>query len=186
LTAVYFVDPLLSFLGRILLYVSNALFHAYVDRLYSEIAVGYPELSLVFLFIFTATVVGITIGFVASYISYSISELHKSKKHRSSRKTVKQKKKINTLKIIIMISIMLSLTLTFGTVDTYIRFKTRTTFEQYIIILSPYISDQKVKELYSQFASMQKKADFDVLMQTIRQIASRHKIHLPKNKLYPL
>ena len=72
-----------------------------------------------------------------------------------------------------------------ASVDSYIRLKSVSTFNQRLAVLTPHLSDQQRKEFVARFASMRRQADFESIMRDLDAIASQKKVSLPENKLYP-
>jgi hypothetical protein len=172
LIVIYFLDPILSFLGRLTLRVAGDLFTAYLDRLYAEVAVS--ELNFGFLFFawIASIFLGCTIGFI-------LSKSGIFKKRKSSTPPARLSRFIAIVLCIISV-LLLALT-----VDSYIRLKTASTFNQRLTVITPLISDQERKEFLAGFASMESKGDFEAVMRSMDKVAEKNNIKLPKNRLYP-
>jgi MFS family permease len=173
LIVIYFLDPILSFLGRLTLYVAGALFATYLDRLYAEVAISEPNFGFFFLAGAAGTSLGCAIGFIlgASVLKKRVTSIASPP--------------VKYVWLIAIILVVISVPLLAVTVDSYIRLKTTSTFNQRLAVIAPQISDQQRKEFLARFASMESKADFEAVMHTMDEVAVKNKVKLPKNRLYP-
>jgi hypothetical protein len=162
---IYFIDPILSFIGRVFLGVAAFLQLKYLDRLYSEIAVRNMDYS--YLLHIYICVAGIMVSLVM--IIYLIFKKYNIvNKPKSSLKT-QDDTFIFIIKILCFFSIATLMMLFM--VDGYIRLETSSSFHQHMTILSPHMTDKENKELLAQFASMSSKKDYDGLIAKVNYIA---------------
>lgn len=173
LIVLYFLDPILSFLARLTLRIASVLFLAYLDRLYAEVAISDPNFGFYLLNCATGISIGFTIGFISGAIGLF-------EKRITSTFTVNRSLWLGAI-VLVAVSVLLLA----GTVDSYIRLKTSSTFYQRLAVIAPHITDQQRKEFLARFASMESKANFEAVMRTMDEIALKNNVKLPKNKLYP-
>jgi hypothetical protein len=172
LMVLYFLDPILSFLGRLTLRVASTLFTAYLDGLYAEVAAAEPNFGFLFLVFVAGSVLGLSTGYVVVVIIRQLS------------RTPPSEPRWGYANIYAAVLFATGLFLLAFSVDSYIRLKTTSTFNQRLAAVTPYISDQQRKELLARFASMEHKSDFEAVMRAMDAIATENKIVLPTNRLY--
>ena len=173
LLVVYFVDPIFSFLGRLAIRASKSASGSYLDRLYSEVATAEPNFG----FIALMAIAGLMLGMGISAIRGTIKPWpRESKEPASPRRRVLR----------VAFWLLVSLFPTLVAVDSYIRLKTVSTFNQRLDVISPEITELERKRFISDFASMRGKSDFDLIMSKMETIAVSKGISLPENLLYPL
>jgi hypothetical protein len=172
LIILYFLDPILSFLGRLTLRIAGALFSAYLDGLYAGVAISEPNFGFYLLLCATGFSLGITSGFI-------LQGLGVIEKRISSTLLPERVRRVAILSAIISILLLVA------TVDSYIRLKTISTFNQRLSVITPLITDQQRKEFLARFASMESKADFEAVMRTMDEVAVKNNVKVPKNRLYP-
>lgn len=177
---IYFIDPILSFIGRKFLRAATVLHLNYLDRLYSQIAVGDLDYSYILHSYLTIAVIMASLGMII----YFLFKKYIANKPESSLKT-QDITTIYNISIIIYSAIIATLMLIF-LVEGFIRLETSTSFRQHMAILSPHITEKENKELLAQFASMSRKKDYDDLIAKVNKIAKSNGIVLPINKLYRL
>jgi hypothetical protein len=174
LIVLYFLDPILSFLGRLTLNIAGVFFAAYLDRLYAEVAISEPNFGFYLVGCASAVSLGGTTGFILGAAAAGVF-----KKRVASIPPAKR------LWLIAIFLAIISFLLLGITVDSYIRLKTTSTFNQRLAIISPHISDQQRKQFIARFASMERKVDFEVIMRIMDAVAAKNNVKLPKNRLYP-
>lgn len=183
---VYFLDPILSFLGRTLISTSSEVYKNYLDRLYAEIAAGVPSYS----YLVWHTMIWIFASFFAMTFGMVLLATKKRDKKREKQRTeddstmYPRRLRRPAFLGLIGATIML-LALLLSATRGYVRLQTTSTFNQHITILGPHITDLERRELLAQFASMKSKEDFDRLAKRMHDLASQFSLELPKNRLYP-
>jgi hypothetical protein len=185
LLVLYFIDPILTFLSKLFLNIADILFSSYLDRLYAEISSGDPNIGLIFIYLFFGAPTILCIYILTKKI---LSLIRKNDLDALTEKGDKKiiVKKIKKLSFYLTINlIILSILGLFIIVDHYVRFKTSSSFHQYMTVIHPSISDKEYKELLAQYASMRTKADYDELIRKILNISKNSGVELPENKLYP-
>lgn len=174
---IYFIDPILSFLGKNVLKMANKLHLLYLDRIYRELATGDLDHAYVLHTLLLSCIIGFIIGFWTMVLCRFFD---KDKADESDQVSTWKVVSAFIFSLIMVFSFMLSM------VDNHIRLKTATSYRQYLTIIAPYISDVEMKILRARYASMTCKKDYDKLMETIKSTAIASGVTLPENKLYPL
>lgn len=170
---VYFLDPILSYLGKLLLNTARLLSTSYLDRFYSEVATGDIDYS------FMLAIILLVIPFVI----YSFNRLA----NFIETKLTKTKDKQKGSKTDIWGSVLLILSFTcmlIFIVDGFARKRISTSFRQHLAILTPYISEDEKNILISKYSSMSSENDYRLLVKQMKSVAIAHNINLPPNKLY--
>jgi len=169
----YFLNPILSFLGRLTLKVAAIGFHSYADRIYAEIATGEPNFG----FMFLSFVSGIVLGAWAYLLGVFVGGFRRQGERRPPGRRYRI--------VVPLLLLVVTLVAFAGLVDSYIRLKSVSSFQQRLAVLTPHLSDQQRKEFVARFASMRRRVDFESIMRDLDAIASQKKVSLPENKLYP-
>jgi predicted PurR-regulated permease PerM len=173
LIVLYFLDPILSFFARLTLKVAAVAFHSYADRIYAEVATAEPNFGFMFL--------GGVSGF---FLAFGLHELvDYIQRFRTRPEPRPNRRRLRFLRPLMIL--LLTLLPFAASVDSYIRLKSVSTFNQRLAVLTPHLSDQQRKEFVARFASMRRRADFESIMRDLDAIASQKKVSLPENKLYP-
>jgi hypothetical protein len=181
---IYFIDPILSLVGRFVLHFASKLHLLYLDRLYSELATGDIDHA----YLLHNLIIVLAIGFITGLWT-SVIYIYKHKKTTEEEKSDSEKDltsySIGKVVAAFFFSLIIVVVLLLDLVDSHIRLKTSTSYNQYLTIVSPHINDIEFKTLKAQYASMKSKKDYDNLLEHINSIAKANGITLPDNKLYP-
>lgn len=192
---VYFFDPILTAIGRFSSFIMQKMYKGYLDSVYLHVSrgdVNYP------LFIsFTIVYIGISTLILSSRIL--VKQLDRAIDKKKNKDAITnntpseelitledsiQRVKLLKIKVVVVISVCsLFAILMFG--DTFVRSNIASKHKQQMIIIAPYITDQKYKELQSMFASMKSQHDYFKLHQELTDIAFSNNIQLPSNILDP-
>lgn len=178
---IYFLEPILSWFGKILIALTNFIFTSYQDRLYAEIASGSIDYSFLILTLFYVA----AMSFATGRLLYSVKTQLNKKYDWFPNKEVSIGKRKSSKAIYILL-ILVILAALFSVSSSYLKLKTISTFDQHIIVLKPHISEKKVDILKADFASMRNRHDYKKLIKEINELAESVNIKLPQNKLYPL
>jgi hypothetical protein len=186
---IYFLEPILSFLGRLLIFFYKSVSQSLYDRLFGEIALGKPDysysllqitmiLSLNFLLLITFRPPNRAIK---KRIFQRESENKEITLADIQNKITRLKKFITRLRLFMKIfaSIVVLVSI-FSMAMSDIKLSTIQSFEQQIKIITPYI-DQRTKDLFiSDFSRMKSSNDFEKIQNSIKNIALKNEIILPK------
>lgn len=165
---VYFFDPLFSFLGRVIIWIGTRLSLGYLDRLYSEMAVGEMNYSYLIVVMILAGGIGIITGVEVASGDPPPDLPAPLQVFRSRR--------LNSICLVIIGAVFIA--------DSHLRLKTQSSFNQHMAILAPEISDMEYKRIRADWASMKSRSDFMRLREKVEGLAKSRNLVLPSNKLY--
>ena len=187
LLVIYFIEPILSALGRAFLAVASIVASSYLDRMYTELAVDRPDAGVLAMIVVGATALAYL---TAAPFLPTIGRLAYERGRKEARQELKETGTISEKPIVdrfFLAVVALPAVIALGiSVDFYIRTQTATSFEQHVTILSPRIGDHLTRELRAQYASMESAQDYAELRMRLYALAEEHSVHLPPNRLYPL
>lgn len=183
---IYFLDPILQFLGKFTLILYQSLSSTLYDRLFKEIAIGKPDYSytllknLLILMIVASANSSLLFIFIAKSGS-SVESDEKGERLINNDNTIKKhilsskgfRFALTTLSIIIVVVGTVSMVL------SEIKITTIQTFDQRIRIVSPYIDVHAKDVLISDFSKMRGHADFLSIQKRLDSIANRNHIVFP-------
>lgn len=172
LLVIYFIDPILSFFGNIVIKIAGHVYKSYLDNICSDLAVGEPDFSFAIYGLISGATLGAatSAGLIKLFTGYLTKVMQQNKPIKS----------ISSWYIYVGIMLIVIMTL-FLVVDGHIRFTSYVNFRQGITIVSPYISDIKHKEILSHFSLMKNTEDYNKIIDEIKSIAASNRINLPKN-----
>ena len=185
---IYFVEPILSFLGNLGLFIIRALSDTLYNRLFEEIALGKPDYAfalVTFLFVLsTIPILFVTIGLWTRKswtktnidLDLATDELVGLSKEQTIEKSGPRLLFLRSLLVIVFLMGLGQMIL------GDIKIKTIQTFEQRIRILTPYMTPAEKDKTISDFARMKTFSDFDNIDKKLNQIADSSKIELPKTR----
>ena len=176
---IYFLNPIISFLGKVVIKLASYIYKSYLDNICSDLAVGEPNFSFTLYGLMLGFMVGIAGSFFAGFITYKIKNKNRDEL-RSSTPSVFSSWVISASAIVITLVSFLFF------IDGYIRIRSYTGFKQGLTIIGPYITDASQKEFLSRFSLMKSKEDYDLIMKDILSIASNKGIKMPKHISYSL
>lgn len=145
----------------------------FFNRLFRRIAEGKSNTALLLLTILFVNIFGVLTAF---YVSPFLERYNRQKsvtKNETSSKFLFTSKQRFALFLLIVLGYSCIVS------DEYVRMNAAKSFDQRLAIVTPYISDQKHKEILSSFASMEKKEDYGILCNQIDAIAKEKQIKVP-------
>ncbi|HCG6123075.1 TPA: hypothetical protein NJ077_004590 [Vibrio parahaemolyticus] len=175
---ILFVQPFLNFSGDMIQWVLSKTAVIMSDSIYKDAALGMREkfsfllLIMVFQLIFMVLLSSLYRKFFRTTSPQSsIDELS----------DVEKVNRTNKRKIISFFTGFTSVILVFwlGGMQ-YVGFQMNASFSQRVTILSPYISEQDVKVLKSEWAQMQSREDYEAINEKILSVAESNNIVLPR------
>ncbi|MEH0086349.1 hypothetical protein V6233_22960 [Vibrio antiquarius] len=175
---ILFVQPFLNFSGDMIQWVLSKTAVIMSDSIYKDAALGMREkfsfllLIMVFQLIFMVLLSSLYKKFFRTTSPQSsIDELSDVEKVNRTKKR----------KIISFFTGFTSVILVFwlGGMQ-YVGFQMNASFSQRVTILSPYISEQDVKVLKSEWAQMQSREDYEAINEKILSVAESNNIVLPR------
>lgn len=175
---IYFIDPIFSFAGGIILKVASNIYTSYVDRLFMKASVGihpYPSFALM------SFVFGILSGFPFGMLGFFLGRMIQ-KKHEKNDTQDRLLKRLFLFVSILLIIVSISLFIT--TWSIWFQLRLTTSFEQHMRAVAPYITEQEERVFFSRWAQMQNESDYIRIYQSLKQIADLHKVQLMPNPVY--
>lgn len=195
---VYFLDPILTFLGRSFLSWAAFLGGSYTDRIYSQAAhletVNYSFLLVVSVFVFMAS-------FTITLVILSLRHLRHRERLNSTGLLDSGDATIQRINIesqpqdkgkrpsfgSAASAVVMLVTLIWGSMvigANWVQLGVISSFQQHVRILRPYMDDVTEEAIVSEWSMMSSKADYDRVQAKLERIAEQQSIKLPENRLY--
>jgi hypothetical protein len=173
----YFLDPILKFIGTLVFNVFSHVSSAYLDRLFAKAALGVaPEPSLL--------IFGVMIGIFTGVVATTIFSL-RGKNQDDEEPGEKPKRHFRGLRLALSLFMGVMVLVNFHYFwGTWFQFKLVTSFDQHIRAVAPYMNDHDEKLLKSRWTQMKSRRDYDKIYEDLRQIAATNNITLPDNLIY--
>lgn len=200
-----FLEPLLRLLWNLLTTQTYSFYSSFVDKVYIAAAKDFANslLPIIYLSVLTILIcilvwshfyfIRKTKETLNSYVTKKLNSNNKTKEDNELLEEISRNNRVrkpfnyNSFKkeilwvksyniILFVVLIIISFTTFF---KASVSLDLRTTFNQRIDIISPYIEDIKVKKLKSQWASMKNKKDFEEINKSIEEIAITNNLVLP-------
>jgi hypothetical protein len=203
IVCVYFLDPILAFLGRSVLWLAAQLGTSYTDRIFSQAAhldtYDYAfALTLVYLMLPTIAFAGWMAYFgvrlllrrrpATSASSVSASNGNGRTDPASSNQPSRTRLDFLREKLAGAAFVILGAVAFFWfclvTGSQVAQLSLITSFQQHVRIVAPFIDDDAEERLISDWSRMQSKAEYDAIQRRLRAIAEVNGIQLPPNRLY--
>ena len=178
----YLLQPMLEYVGNIVIQAGSLLSSTYVDEIYTQIAFLEIQDSAFTLLAITFGVLGGITTMMAVFIWFPPKKKNDNISDSSNNTKENLQKKI--LVTALLASVSLSVIIHVSK-DLY-QLKVITSFKQHFRILSPYISEQQEEKLLSEWSLMKSSGDYDLIIKKMHNIADENNIVLPDNRLYSL
>ena len=177
----YLLQPILEYVGKLVIYFGTYLGAAYVNEIFTQIA--YLELRD-HSFLLLAIIYGALGG---TSMMAAIFLWRPPDKSRRSNDII-QKLNASIKAKLIASALLVNITLmTIAVISTQVYQLTLiTSFKQHIRILAPYMTEQQEEELLSSWSLLKSADDYDLVNKSMQKIASDNNIKLPENSLYSL
>ena len=154
---IYFLNPILNFISNILVRFLSVVYSSYVDRLYSEIALGFVTDPNIYITLFLVVILIITI------VAISLIRMDFG----------------NFLKRITIISwILVYLVILTGTSTCIFKYKLNKSFQIHIKLLGPSLTNDMEKQLWHDWVKISSKKDYDEVYCNLNDIATKAGIKL--------
>jgi hypothetical protein len=176
---VYLLDPILRIIGFVLFNFGFSLFRSFIDNMYKSsalLSMPDPAGSL------SSLVYGIVSGVLISGTTF-LFFLEKPIKSTKEKKVFFFAKKHLPFGFILFTLIFIM----FSFLKIYKDgFESRliSSFNQHLVTIAPYISDQDLKLLKSKWTQMKYEDDYNDIYKQLNDIAIQNKVDLPKNYRY--
>lgn len=180
----YFIQPVLNFIGRAIIKVGVVIGAAYVDEIFAKVA----HLEL---FDYSFFLVSILVGAMGiAAFSSAVIIWRRPKETRDLRdETEGEKRATSTLtvgkKVLASILFLLLGLTSVAFVSTRIyQLSLISSFEQHIRVLAPLLSEQEEEVFISRWSQMRSEKDYDSIYKDLHKIAKDNQVDLPDNKIY--
>lgn len=176
---VYLLDPILKFIGTLLFEFGSSIFRSYIDNLFQKAALlVIPDPSTSLVNFMEGAISGTLISLTALlFFRKQLSEIKKV----SNAISFVDKYLRWTLLLVSLVYIPMTLLTIYS---NEFQSKIVSSFNQHLVAIAPYISDNEIKLLKSEWTQMKSQKDYDAIYIKLNQIAQKNKIILPKNNLY--
>jgi uncharacterized protein YqhQ len=180
---IYLLQPILEFLGNLVVKVGSKVSETYVDKIFTQIShlelMDFGFLFFVVSLTFWATIMAASTVYIWKRENDSEEE-EKDEKDEKDYIAVKQK-----IPMTIMLIISLVISIVIISTKAY-QLSLITSFKQHLRIISPYITTQEEKILLSEWSLIGSKNDYDLVYFKLNNVAKKNKIELPDNSIYAL
>ena len=176
---IYLLDPILRLMTYMMFDLFGSLTRWYTDGLFQRAALlTGPDPSMHLLALFTGVICGILSGIALFLILYPLLTRDENR-IKVPKITSKHLRLIVTvLCIVTTVSVLLSFHRTLFPV------RITSSFNQHLAAISPYATDQDIKEFRSRWTQMMCEGDYKILYNNLNRIASKNKVRLPENVVY--
>jgi len=181
---IYFLDPLMRLVSRIVFGLSSSLTRAYVDGLYRDCALCttvFPSAELHAL-VFGAFS-GVLSGWLLSRATTKLWPSHvlppddpRTRSSRRLRRVATVVGVVSSLCLIVFIGLQVW--------ATSFRLRTMTTFNQHLNAVGPFISEQEKLTLVSRWSQMRGAKDYEEISASISSVAKEHGVYLMPNPYF--
>ncbi len=175
------LEPILRGITAVLFGFGAGLFRAYTDRLFAQAALlAPPESSFELLTMVVGFIVALGIGYTAGRISFW-RRVSGAKRRPRPVDLEKLRRFPWPLLIMDVIAILALIGLTYSHL---FQLRVISSFKQHMTAIAPYITDEQVKKLYSDWTQMRGEGDYRKIYTEISRIAAEHDIRLPENIVF--
>lgn len=192
-SAIFFIvlQPLILLAWNFIQYISGNTYNFFVDAVYEASATeDYQVIEF-----FTACF--LQVSFVGIPIFYALIKEEEFKKFKQAKMRVKkenyslenietkirklEKTKKTLSKVIIVLTVLMTLALFLLLTESYVTRKTILDYHQKVNAISPYISDNDLKKIKSDWALMKTQEDYNKIIEKLKSIAKSQNIKLPES-----
>ena len=167
-----FVQPILSIIWVVLLWLGTHFFYNTLDSIYLNAALGHREWVIASIVLMALIITPLVI--ISGWISKRLSTTKKAEARPP--RTTPTWKKVFDIGLIFSSPLPCLIVGAFIFIDLQLN----TSFDQRIAVLAPKVPDQTIKELRAQWALMASREDYLVLNARLEQLAHDAGITLPK------
>jgi H+/Cl- antiporter ClcA len=183
-----FIGPILRWSSKIILSVGSKVYSSWIDRLYAAASLGVPKDSAFFLLstllaVATGIFTGIYVEIIMEWCRDKRKEKQKPKqKPRSFSDAEWRIIKNPWIYAIGVVLVYLFVVMLFW--SSWFNITVTTSWKHHMLIVAPYLTDQEAKQMWSEWARIKNKVDYDKLYEKLTMVADKNKIKLPDNPGY--
>ncbi len=176
-----FIQPILQGLGDLLVWASTYVYNGFFDFIYRNAALGFREQSSFIAMYLLCDMVNIPVLIICGlYATFYVEYRFKVKIFSLPEQAPENPKAyFSTLFFYVIIFALSNLIILFLITENFLEIKFIASFQQELAILSPKISDQDIKELKAQWASMKNFKDYAKIKFKVRNLAKEKHVELP-------
>lgn len=184
----YFIQPVMEYLGLWVLKLGRYVGAAYVDEVFSQVAhLRFFDFSFFLAAILIGSMGGVSILLAISMLlskkKLPSSECSDNKPHETletERVFVSLHKKLLVSILLIIIGVH-----SFALLSTKVyQLSLISSFERHMYILAPYLTDEEEKMFFGRWSLMNSEKDYNSIYFDLKSVAKKHKIELPSNSVY--
>lgn len=199
---IYLLDPILSTVGRVVVFVASKTYSSYVDGLVQQMATGVESKLILWVIVVItcvcATPAPMLLGFYAGALRAAQTRLLKSKpqspeldpsddaadedegdRHDHGLRYLRLRLGLAVLMTAVLVS-----TLVVAASSYWYCLKASTSFRQHLAIVSPYLTEDEEEIFRARWAAMAREADYLSIQRDLQVIATRNRVKLPPNRLF--
>lgn len=177
-----FIGPILSFSSKVIMNIGSKVYSSFVDGQYERASLGEPESSAYWLQFFILIMMS---GFFTG--TYVVILRARLKKRPKKRQGIKFPLSFLARRWLITYTLLLIL-IYFGAIMTlwssWFNIKVTTSFKHHMRIVAPYLAEEEEELVWSEWAQMKNRADYNKIYEKLIIVANRNHIELPENPVY--
>ncbi len=183
LVCVYFLDPILSLIGRGFFYWTQYFGEVYVNRIYAQ-AAHLETVNYAFLILVLVGIIGIV---VASSLPGALLRLGTKDSHDDDDFELTKRGLISLTRFMRYATLFVLLPIVLHMIGAnFTQLSLISSFQQHLRIIAPYVTEQEEEELVSQWSLMRTKEDFQAVSKKLAEVAKVNRVSLPENRIYSL
>jgi len=165
---IIFIEPILKLIWGIMSWFGTTTYQGFLDMMYKNASLGHRNyIDFMIVAFFFSAIIGISAEFIVRLTTKNPVAVKKFSK------SPKLKKILIVLFVILIILALILVT------TVFVDLQLNASFQQRITVLAPKISDQEYKELLASWASMENRADYEILVSHMESLAQQNDIVLP-------
>ena len=172
LVILLFVQPILTGLGRLLLWTTNSLWQRLSDQLYISAALGHRN---------DVDVIILAFVLLPLIIIPSLVLIRRIGRHSASKSTTTRTPQKRTGALVVLIysafGVLLSISIV---VSSFVDLQLNTSFRQRLTVLAPTLSEAEIRQLEASWAAMRSQVDYEAIVTRMEVIAQTRGVVLPK------
>lgn len=180
---IYLLDPIMRLFGFFLFDLGSSIFRAYIDRLFEQAALMVapdPAFYLYMCFL-------LFIGFAMISTTVLIFVKNNTNKPEEISESRKARRKLLLLWIPwinFILTLLVCVFLLTSLNSTLFQLRIVSSFNQHLTAISPYISQQEINILRSQWTQMRSEDDYKIIYSQLNSIAKQNHVRLPENLVF--
>lgn len=176
LLLVLFIQPILEMITNLILWAGSHCYAGFSTHIYRSASLGFhEEFSYTLLYLWFAIISGSAV-LITWTIFIICKRLSTNKNEYETREDIPKYPYMRSLLVSLFFLLILNF---FNIACDFARFQLNTSFNHRLTILAAKITDQEVKTLKAEWASMQNQKDYRAIVCKMDYLAQKNKIALP-------